>query len=459
MKPSEACAVFGVSLSVPNGNGEAAGIVYNGLLATQHRGQEAAGIAVLQGNGIQCQRGIGLVSEVFSGDKLSELTGGMAVGHTLYAVSDSGIRHCCQPFVTEFLTGRTAIALNGSVTNARKLRERLSALGISSTASCDGEVVSELVAYMVKSTGDVLSGVGRAASEIEGAFSMVVLSSDGKLVAVRDSSGFRPLCVGTGPQGTAFASESCALDSAGFTLVEDVMPGGIVAVENGEITKKMTFRQNRERTGGLCIFEFVYFARPDSIIDGLCVYEARFNMGKILAKEHPASTDVVCGVPDSGIEAALGYAAASGLPPVSGFVKNRYIGRSFIYPTKSQRENAVRLKLNPLKSNIDGKRIVLVDDSIVRGTTVANTIAALKGVGAKEVHLRISSPPFRYTCHWGTDIGDEKNLIANRLDQEKICQSIGADSLGYISREGLLEACAGCKLKFCTACFSGHMGL
>jgi amidophosphoribosyltransferase len=232
-----------------------------------------------------------------------------------------------------------------------------------------------------------------------------------------------------------------------------------LVIENGVITASAQFGHDRPQEAGLCIFEYVYFARSDSIIDNLCVYDARLNMGRILARECPADADVVCGVPDSGIEAAMGYALESKIPLVSGFVKNRYIGRSFIYPTQAQRENAVRLKLNPMKTNIEGKSIVLVDDSIVRGTTCAQIIGALKAAGAKGVHMRISSPPFRYTCHFGTDIGSEKNLLANRMSLETICSHIGAESLGYISREGLVEACGDSDMPFCTGCFSGDYGI
>ena len=456
MKLREACAVFGVSLSDADGDGDAVGMVYNGLLSTQHRGQEAAGIAVLQGNNIICHKSIGLVSEIFSNAELHELAGTPVIGHTLYNADGANVRRGAQPFVTEFLTGRIALAHNGNITNVDAVRQLLTARGVNITAGSGSEVFSALVAYKIRESGDVLAGVTQAAAEVEGAFSAVILSSDGKLIAMRDQNGFRPLCVGTGPLGTAVASESCALDSVGFSLVDDVRPGEIVVIENGKITNRVRFKNKQRKEAGLCIFEFVYFARSDSVIDKLCVYDARFHMGEILAREHPADADVVCGVPDSGIDAAMGYAAASGLPLAPGFVKNRYIGRSFIYPTKIQRENAVKLKLNPLRANLEGKRIVLVDDSVVRGTTCAQIIGVLKDAGAREVHMRISSPPFRYTCHYGTEIGDEKNLIANRMDIDEIRQSFGADSLGYISRKGLIEACSGCTLPFCTGCFSGH---
>jgi amidophosphoribosyltransferase len=305
-------------------------------------------------------------------------------------------------------------------------------------------------------TGDPIAGVIKAAQELVGAFSMVIIASDGKLIAVRDGSGFRPLCVGVNEYGVAFASESCALDGCGFEFVRDLLPGEVVVAEKGEITYEQVEITPKVEDSGLCIFEYVYFSRPDSTLDNLNVFHARYKMGQRLAQEYPVEADVVCGVPDSGLVAAMGYAEKSGLPYVSGFVKNRYIGRSFIFPTQIERESAVRLKLNPLKSEVQGKRVVLVDDSIVRGTTSARIVRMLKNAGAREVHVRVSSPPFRYTCHFGTDIGKESNLIANKIDVDKIADEINADSLGYISIEGLKASCAGCALPFCVKCFEGN---
>jgi len=279
------------------------------------------------------------------------------------------------------------------------------------------------------------------------------MTGDGKIIAMRDPWGFRPLCYGKSEYGMAVASESCGLDSQGFEFVRDLEPGEIIVIENGEITHTDTVKTDQKSS--LCIFEYVYFARTDSIVDELSVYEARFNMGRELAKEHPVEADVVCGVPDSGLEAAAGFAAQSGIPLASGFVKNRYIGRSFIFPTQAQRETAVRLKLNPLSINVKGKRVVLVDDSIVRGTTAARIIKILREAGAKEIHFRISSPPFKHTCHFGTDVDTEENLIANQMSLDDICKQVGADSLGYISLDGMKKACTGCKLDFCVGCFTG----
>jgi len=453
-KLHEECAVFGASLR----NDEAAGVTYNGLLAMQHRGQEGAGIAVSKGHSLLYHKDVGLVSEVFTPKVMERLPkSGAAIGHVRYSTTGSNTQNNVQPIITEFLTGRIATAHNGNVVNAKVLKEQLETCGLDFAATSDSEVISSLIAYKTLKTGNVFDGIVAAAKELVGAFSLIILTGDHKIVAVRDPSGFRPLCIGRNEIGIAVASESCALDSCGFTFVRDVEPGEVVIIENGEIISSTICLESKRR--GLCIFEYVYFARTDSVIDGLSVFEARHRMGAELAKEHPIDADVVCGVPDSGLEAAAGYAKESGLPLVSGFVKNRYIGRSFIFPTQSQRENAVKLKLNPLRCNIEGKRIVLVDDSIVRGTTCALIIKSLKNAGAKEVHMRISSPPFRHTCHFGTDIDSEENLIANQISTEEIRQKIGADSLGFISIDGLVRSCEKSKMPFCTGCFTGDYGI
>jgi len=452
-KLHEECAVFGVSLTTD----EAAGITYNGLLSLQHRGQEGAGIAVANNRSIVCKKDVGLVSEVFSGVELASLPKGkVAVGHTRYSTTGHNTKENVGPFVTEYLTGRIATAHNGNITNASEIRGELANLGLHFGATSDSEVVSSLIAYYIITEKNSLIGATMAACLLKGAFSIIIATSKNKLIAVRDPNGFRPLCIGKSAIGFAVASETCALDACGFEFVRDVLPGEVIMIENGQITHEGVKLQNSEEARGLCIFEYVYFARPDSVIDGLSVYDARYNMGAALAKEYPVKADVVCGVPDSGLDAAYGYSAGSGLPLVTGFVKNRYIGRSFIYPTQTQRDSAVRLKLNPLSASIRGKRIVLVDDSIVRGTTSEKIVKSMKNAGAKEVHMRISSPPFRHTCHYGTDIDNEENLIANKMSLEEIGKKIGADSLGFISIDGLKNACSKCALPFCTACFTGN---
>jgi len=450
-KVQEECAVFGVSTR----SDEAAGIIYNGLFALQHRGQEGAGIAVGNGNNIFCLKDSGLVSEVFTKRTMGKFPkGGLAIGHTKYSGSGN---EKVQPFVAEFLTGRIATVHNGNILNAAELKAYLEPHGVDFTDCGETEVLSYLIAFHTVKSGDALEGVRIAAKQLKGAFSVAIMTSDNRLIALRDGNGFRPLCLGRNARGMAVASENCALDSCGFEFVRDVMPGEMVVIENGEIVHSEIVLTSKRTS--LCIFEYVYTARIDSTIDGLSVFKARYNMGVQLAKEHPVEADIVSGVPDSGLEAAMGYAAESGIPLVPSFVRNRYIGRSFIFPTQAQRENAVRMKLNPLECNVKGKRVVLIDDSIVRGTTSARIISVLRKAGAKEVHMRISSPPFIHTCYFGTDVDSEDKLIANHVSNEEICKMIGADSLGYLSTEGLRGACSGCNLDFCTGCFNGSYGL
>lgn len=453
-KLHEECGVFGVSLRPENSGREAAGVCYNALLSMQHRGQEGAGIAAIEGKSIRCVKNMGLVSEAFPAQALDALPKShCAIGHVRYSTTGANTVQNVQPFVTEYLTGRLATAHNGNVVNAREIKEKLTPFGLDFSATSDTEVISSLIAYMTVRYGELLTGVKEAAKLLRGAFSLVVLGSGGNLIALRDGNGYRPLCLGENETGVAVASESCALDSCGFRFVRDVQPGELVRIENGKIVhSEMVLRESRK---SLCVFEYVYFARPDSVIDGLSVYEARLNMGRELAREHPVEADLVCGVPDSGLDAAMGYSMESGVPLGTGFVKNRYIGRSFIFPTQEQRENAVTMKLNPLRAAVEGKRVVLVDDSIVRGTTSARIVAAMRRAGAREVHMRISAPPFRHTCHFGTDIDSEENLIANQLNIEGIREKIGADTLGYISVKGLRKACEKTALELCDGCFTG----
>ncbi|MDR0468560.1 MAG: amidophosphoribosyltransferase [Peptococcaceae bacterium] len=453
-KCREACGVFGVSIT----DNEGAGLTYNALLALQHRGQESAGIAVLVGRSIRCIREQGLVSEVFNGETLEKLPpSAMALGHVQYSTIGADSKENAQPMVVEYLRGRIAVAYNGQLVNGDAIKRDLEKKGCDFTVNTDAQIIANLIATEALECEDIEDAVAKAAAQLRGAFSLIVLSSQGKLIALRDGWGFKPLCVGKGELGLAMASESCALDSAGFELIRDIKPGEMLIIDQEQhMDSRQILKAERQ---GLCIFEFVYFARPDSVIDELSVYQARYMAGKILADEHPIKADIVCGVPDSGLEAAQGYSARSRIPFVSGFLKNRYIGRSFIYPSQKQREAAVRVKLNPLKANIQGKKIILVDDSIVRGTTSEKIIKALKGAGAAEVHLRIASPPFKHTCHFGTDVDDEQSLVANRISQEELRLQIGADSLGHISLDGLKEACGSCALPFCVGCFSGDYPL
>ncbi len=452
-KLHEECAVFGASLKTPN----AASVTYNGLIALQHRGQEAAGIAIGGGNDIKVVKDLGLVAEVFGAGEMKKLEGSYsAIGHTRYSTTGCSSAGNVQPFFKEYLTGRIAVAHNGNITNSDEIRNKLENNGVHFSASSDSEAIASLIAYYSLCFNSATKGVVAAASELKGAFCLVVIAGDGKLIAVRDPNGYRPLCIGKSEDGIIIASETSALDTCGFELIRDVKPGEVIVVENGEIVDSSI--QLYSDTRGICIFEYIYFARPDSIIDGLSVFKARFEMGRRLARECPVEADCVCGVPDSGLEAAMGYAFESGLPYVTGFNKNRYIGRSFIFPSQAERANAVKMKLNPVRYNVEGKRIVVCDDSIVRGTTGVKMVNLLRHAGAKEVHLRISSPPFIHTCYYGTDIGDESNLVANRKTVDEIRECFNADTLGYISLEGLLDACKGCNLPFCIGCFNGEYG-
>ncbi len=452
-KVHEECGVFGVSVSIA----EAAGITYNGLLAMQHRGQEGAGIAVSKGNRILYHKDEGLVSEVFVKDVMDRMPAShMAIGHVRYSTTGGNTLDNVQPFVNDWMTGRIATVHNGNIRNGEEIRSHLQFFGVNFEATSDSETISALIAYKTMQLGgDIVHGAREACKQLVGAYSLLIMSGDRKIIALRDPHGYRPLCLGENEYGVCVASESCALDSCGFRFIRDVEPGEMVVIEDGRITQEETFAVSRQT--GSCIFEYVYFARSDSVLDGQSVYEARLNMGRILAREHPVEADVVCGAPDSGLDAAAGFSLESGIPLVTGFVKHRYIGRSFIFPTQSQRENAVKMKLNPLRPAVEGKRVVLVDDSIVRGTTSGLIIANLRHAGASEVHVRISSPPFLHSCFYGTDVAEESQLIANRASSiEEVCQQIGADSLGYISIEGLKEACGDCRRAFCTGCFNGE---
>ncbi|MDR3293117.1 MAG: amidophosphoribosyltransferase [Clostridiales bacterium] len=454
-KVNEECAVAGVSIGVE----ESAGLIYNALLALQHRGQEGAGIAVLRENRITVVKKRGLVSEVFAKEVLESMPKSkLAIGHTRYSTTGSNTVENVQPFVSHYLTGRIAIAHNGNIINAKQLKEQLRELGVDFNATSDTEVISSLIAYHIVRLNDEVAGIREAVKLIEGAFTLILMTGRGKLVLVRDGYGFRPLCIGRNSYGIMAASESVALDCCGFQFERDVEPGEMVVIEKGEITSSERVIETKKT--GVCIFEYVYFARSDSIIDGQSVYKARFNMGVQMAKELPhIDADFVAGVPDSGLDCAAGYAYGSGLPLVSAFVKNRYVGRSFIYPSQLEREHAVSIKLNPLKANVEGKRIILAEDSIVRGTTCAKTVKALKAAGAKEVHMRISSPPFRHSCYFGTDVDKPENLIANQHSIQEIADQIGVDSLAYISIEGMKKACSDSRLDFCTGCFTGSYNI
>ncbi len=450
----EECGVFGIYDKA--GTEDVAAAVYSALYALQHRGQESCGIAINDDGVIEGYRDLGLVNEVFTPQVLKGLAKAdahMATGHVRYATAGSRVRANAQPMIVRHGRGTMALCHNGNLTNAVALRNGLENEGAIFHGSSDTEVICYLITRNRLKTGSIELAVSSTMDMLEGAYSLVIMSST-KLIAVRDPRGYRPLCVGTLPGGGyVFASESCALDAAGAEFLRDVEPGEIlVADKNG-------LRSIRDHCDGrqsqMCVFEFIYFARPDSVIEGCSVHEARKQAGRFLAEEHPVDADVVIGVPDSGLDAALGYSEASGIPYGIGFIKNKYVGRTFIQGSQKQRENSVRIKLNAISSTVKGKRVVMIDDSIVRGTTSARIIKLLRDAGAKEVHFRVSAPPFKYPCYFGTDIPDQKLLVATGRTVDEINEIIGADSLGYLSEEHVVQLAKGAKCNFCTACFTG----
>ena len=446
----EECGVFGIWSPETE---DVASEAYMALYALQHRGQESCGIAVNCDGVITAHKDVGLVPDVFSRAVLEKLgMGQMAVGHVRYSTTGKPQRSDAQPLVVRHMKGSMVLAHNGALTNARELREELELGGAIFHSTNDSEVISYIITSERLRHSSIERAVEFAMKRLKGAYSLVIMSPQ-KLIAARDPNGFRPLCMGRMGDRVIFASESCALDSIGASFVRDIEPGEIVVCDGGEV------RSIRTHCGGkcnMCVFEFVYNARPDSVLEGVSVHEARLKAGAILAKEHPVEADVVIGVPDSGLDAALGYSLESGIPYGVGFIKNRYIGRTFIQPTQSQREKSVRIKLNALAHTVEGKRVVLVDDSIVRGTTSARIVSLLREAGAKEVHMRLSSPPFIDVCYFGTDVSSKKNLIACQMTTEEIRQKIGADSLGYLSIEGIKQVAAAPNCEYCVGCFTGE---
>lgn len=449
----EECGVFGV---FGKENPTIAQSVYFGLFALQHRGQESCGIAVNSDGVFNSYKDVGIVNDVFTPDVLARLGGGsIAVGHVRYGTTGSGGRINAQPVVVNHFKGSMALAHNGNLTNAYELRREFEAKGSIFHTTSDTEVISYLITEERLKTGTIEDAVCRAMNRLEGAYSLVVMSPQ-KLIAARDENGFRPLCYGKTKDGTYYvASESCALDAVGAKLIRDLDPGEVLVFTDQGVRSIRNHCDEKPHT--LCVFEYVYFARPDSVIEGASVHEARVKAGEILAREHKVDADVVVGVPDSGLDAALGYARESGIPYSIGFIKNKYIGRTFIAPDKKSRVNGVKIKLNPISSEIKGKRVVLIDDSIVRGTTSGRIVKLLRDAGAKEVHMRVSAPPFVNPCYYGTDIDSRDNLIACRKSIEEIAEEIGVDSLGYLSVEGVKEiARVNEKSGFCIACFDGN---
>ena len=471
-KLREECGVFGVFCNDPEK--DAAPIVYYGLFSLQHRGQEGAGIATVRENHIEVHKGIGLVGNIFDADTMSRLKGSAAVGHVRYPTSGTNGPENTQPFVSRFKLGSIAVAHNGTLVNADVVRELLEDAGIGFTSSSDSEVIVNLIAKNYK------KGLEKALTDtikfIKGSYALVVITNDA-LVGARDPNGIRPLCLGqipdknkngtsTEPNGQRFpsgwilSSESCAIEAAGGEYVRDIEPGEVVIINREQV---LSFSFSEKTKKAVCAFEYVYFARPDSVIDGIDVYGSRIRAGEILGMESGVAADLVIGVPDSGIPAAIGYGRATGTPFGMGIVKNKYIGRTFISPGQIEREKAVSLKHFAIHSEVCGKRIVLIDDSIVRGTTSRRLVSLLKHAGAKEVHIRICSPPVRFPCYFGIDTPHRKDLISNASNAEELCKFLGADSLIFITVKGLLESidktCASGapgNCDFCLGCFIGE---
>ena len=447
----EECGVFGVY----DPAGGCAQTTYYGLYALQHRGQEACGIAAVNDREQSFYKDVGLVSEVFSRDILEKLNGTMAVGHVRYATTGAGERENAQPLTIKYAKGTLALVHNGNLLGVDKLRRDFEYRGAIFHTTSDSELIAYAVAQARLHCGSVEQAVARATAGLRGAFSLIVMSPQ-KLIACRDPWGFRPLCLGRKGQAILFASESCAIRAVGGQVERELEPGEMVVVRDGQLR---SIRDNCRGLSHLCIFEYIYFARPDSVIAGQSVHQARVNAGRLLARRSPVPADLVVGVPDSGLDAARGYALESGIPLGMGFVKNRYVGRTFITPNQESREQAVRIKLSALASEVAGKRVVMVDDSIVRGTTCRQIIGLLREAGAAQVHMRVSSPPFIAPCYFGTDIPDRDRLIACRHSLEEIRELAGADSLAYLALEDLDKLAPDARCGFCRGCFTGRYPL
>lgn len=450
----EECGVFGI---FENRTCETAQTVYLALYALQHRGQESCGIAVNDDGVFSHHKGNGLVPDVFNAERLRALgSGNMALGHVRYSTTGGKDLGNIQPLVIRHIKGNLALAHNGNLVNADELRKKYELSGGIFHGTSDTEAIAYTIVSNRLTCRSTEEAVEQTMREIKGAYSCVLMTAT-KMIAFRDPNGFRPLCLGRFPDGAyCFSSESCALDSVGASFVRDILPGEIVVISREGIRSIKTHCSSKEKSS-ICVFEYIYFARSDSVIEGVSVHHARMRAGTFLAREHPVDADIVIGVPDSGIDAAMGYARESGIPYGIGLIKNRYIGRSFIQPSQAQRENAVRIKLNVIRENIEGKRVIMIDDSIVRGTTCARIVKLLREAGAKEVHMRVSAPPFKNACYFGTDIDSSDNLIACQFDSaEEIAKVIGADSLGYLSIDATHRIAKGASVCFCDGCFSGR---
>ena len=446
----EECGLFGIALKKKK---KIAYDAYYALYALQHRGQEGAGIAISNDGVISLHKDAGLVNEVFTPQVLRGMSEGeRAVAHVRYSTTGADKRLNAQPLMINHLKGRMAIAHNGNLTNDRELREELERKGSIFHTTSDTEVIAYTITKHRLTSSSLEEAVSKTMDDIKGAFSLLLMSPS-KLIAARDPWGFRPLCMGSYEGGYVFSSESCAFDAIGAEFIRDVEPGEIITVhEDGTITEDKSHTKKERKS--LCVFEFIYFARPDSIIDGSSVQNARQRAGAFLALESPVQADIVIGVPDSGIEAALGYARQSGIPYGIGLIKNKYIGRTFISPGQASRENSVRIKLSPVRSAVDGKKVILVDDSIVRGTTSKRIVKLLRDAGAKEVHFMSSAPKFLYPCYFGTDIDSSENLFAYKHTDEEMRKILNVDSIHFLSVESVVKLTDNGDRGFCTACFS-----
>lgn len=453
----EECGVFGI---YDFDGGDVASTIYYGLLALQHRGQESCGIAVSDTSGpkgkVLSSKDMGLVNEAFTTEILKKLKGDIGVGHVRYSTAGSSTRENAQPLVLNYVKGTLALAHNGNLINAPELRKELEYTGAIFQTTIDSEVIAYFIARERLNSKTVEEAVGRAMKKIKGAYSLIIMSPR-KLIGARDPFGFRPLCIGKRDNSYVLASETCALDTIGATFVRDVEPGEIVTIspEKGiESNKSMCIPKEQHAR---CVFEYIYFARPDSFVDGMSVYNSRILAGRYLAIDSPVDADLVVGVPESGNCAALGYAMESGIPYGQAFVKNSYVGRTFIKPGQKNRESSVQVKLNALRDAVEGRRVIMIDDSIVRGTTSDRIVRMLREAGAKEVHMRVSSPPFLWPCYFGTDIPARDQLIAYNRSVDEICKIIGADSLGYLKEERLSQIVEGREI--CSGCFTGKYPL
>ena len=444
-KFKEECGVFGI---YSNKSIDVASMIYYGLYALQHRGQESAGIAVSNGETVNIHKGMGLVTEAFSKENLNNLKGSISIGHVRYSTSGDTRIENAQPLLSKSKLGSIAMAHNGTLVNADVIRELLEDGGHIFHTSIDSEVIANLIARGAKK--GIERAIFDAIQAVRGSFAMVILTED-KLIGVRDPHGIRPLCLGKFEDGYVLSSESCALDAIGAELVRDVEPGEIIIIDDNGI-KSYKYSENTQCQ--TCAFEYIYFARPDSTIDGLDVHYSRVRAGEELYNEYKIDADIVVAVPDSGIPAAIGYSKASGIPYDTGFVKNRYVGRTFITPSQEIREKAVAVKLNPLKVNISGKRVILIDDSIVRGTTSRHLVDSLRRAGAKEVHFLVASPIVKFPCYFGIDTPYRSQLIGAKRSIEEINETIGADSLGYLSMDGMYK-CFKKDCGYCVGCFNG----